>query len=163
MTDQLVAVAAEALARRGDGAHDDRAGGSSHGSDNPAGGPPHGSGSGPGSGFSRNASHGLDVRPEVQIAAIALVGLWSVQFRSLAKHLADGTGDPDGPLAPDRLHDAVTADVRRAADLLDAGLAAFAGAPARTPDASRAAGTRTETARTTPRTPVRPTVENMPR
>ncbi|MDQ0810036.1 AcrR family transcriptional regulator [Streptomyces sp. B3I7] len=139
MTDRLVAVAAEALARRGCGTHDGRAGDPSHDV-----------------GFSRGSPHG----PEVQIAAIALVGLWSVQFRSLARHLADDT------CAPDRLHDAVTADVRRAADLLDTGLAALDGTladPIATPVAESAAETRARTARATPRTPVRPTVENMPR
>ncbi|MDQ0790388.1 TetR/AcrR family transcriptional regulator [Streptomyces sp. B3I8] len=147
MTDRLVAVAAEALARRGGGTHDGRAGDPSHDA-----------------GFSRGSPHGPEVRPEVQIAAIALVGLWSVQFRSLARHLADDT------CAPDRLHDAVTADVRRAADLLDTGLAALDGTladpiatPVATPVAESAAETRAGTARATPRTPVRPTVENMPR
>lgn len=90
MTDRLVAVAAEALAGRGDG------------------------------GGSQDDADGSPDDPEPHIAAIALLGLWSVQFRSLARHLADDTRTPD------RLHDAVTADVRRAAGLLDAGLAALA-------------------------------------
>ena len=60
--------------------------------------------------------------PEPQIAATALLGLWRVQAESLRKHL-------DAP--PDRLHDLVTADVRRAARLIDSGLRSFA-APART-------------------------------
>jgi AcrR family transcriptional regulator len=55
--------------------------------------------------------------PEPQIAARALLGLWRVQAESLRKHL-------DAP--PDRLRDLVTADVRRAARLLDTGLHAFA-------------------------------------
>ena len=55
--------------------------------------------------------------PEPQIAARALLGLWRVQAESLRKHL-------DAP--PDRLHDLVTADVRRAARLLDTGLRSFA-------------------------------------
>jgi hypothetical protein len=53
--------------------------------------------------------------PEPQIAARALLGLWHVQADSLRKHL-------DGSLAPARIHDLVTADVRRAAQLIDAGL-----------------------------------------
>ncbi len=60
--------------------------------------------------------------PEPQIAATALLGLWRVQAESLRKHL-------DAP--PNRLHDLVTADVRRAARLIDSGLRSFA-APART-------------------------------
>ncbi|MFE1836737.1 TetR/AcrR family transcriptional regulator [Streptomyces sviceus] len=59
--------------------------------------------------------------PEPQIAAVALLGLWSIQFRSLGKHL-------DGTRPATRIHEAVTADVRRAAQLLDAGLASFEGA-----------------------------------
>jgi len=63
---------------------------------------------------------GLDPRdPEPQIAAAALLGLWSVQVNSSRKYL-DGLHDPA------RVRDAVTADVRRAADLLEIGLAAFA-------------------------------------
>ncbi|MEU0945494.1 TetR family transcriptional regulator [Streptomyces canus] len=59
--------------------------------------------------------------PEPQIAATALLGLWSIQFRSLGKHL-------DGKRPATQIHDAVTGDVRRAAHLLDAGLASFEGA-----------------------------------
>ncbi len=55
--------------------------------------------------------------PEPQIAARALLGLWRVQAESLRKYL-------DAP--PGRLHDLVTADVRRAARLLDTGLHSFA-------------------------------------
>ena len=55
--------------------------------------------------------------PEPQIAARALLGLWRVQAESLRKHL-------DAP--PARLHDLVTADVRRAARLIDSGLRSFA-------------------------------------
>src|SRR6516225_4988261 len=54
--------------------------------------------------------------PEPQIAARSLLGLWRVQAESLRKHL-------DGPSAELRAH--VTADVRRAARLLDAGLRSF--------------------------------------
>jgi AcrR family transcriptional regulator len=58
--------------------------------------------------------------PEPQIAATALLGLWSIQFQSLRKHL-------DGVRSPEQVHKAVTADVRRAATLIDTGLAAFDG------------------------------------
>ena len=60
--------------------------------------------------------------PEPQIAARALLGLWHVQADSLGKHL-------DGSLAPARIHELVTADVRRAARLIEAGLRSFAPAP----------------------------------
>jgi hypothetical protein len=55
--------------------------------------------------------------PEPQIAARALLGLWHVQAESLRRHL-------DG--APARVHDLVTADVRRAARLIETGLGSFA-------------------------------------
>jgi len=55
--------------------------------------------------------------PEPQIAARALLGLWRVQAESLRRHL-------DAP--PARIHDLVTADVRRAARLIDTGLRSFA-------------------------------------
>jgi len=57
--------------------------------------------------------------PEPQIAARALLGLWHVQADSLRKHL-------DGSLAPARIHELVTADVRRAARLIESGLHSFA-------------------------------------
>jgi AcrR family transcriptional regulator len=50
--------------------------------------------------------------PEPQIAAIALLGLWRIQFDSLRRH----TGTPAEVRA------AVTADIRRAAALLSGGL-----------------------------------------
>jgi len=56
--------------------------------------------------------------PEPQVAARALLGLWPVQASSLRRHLA-------GPHAPARLRELVTADVRRAARLIDAGLRSF--------------------------------------
>jgi AcrR family transcriptional regulator len=59
--------------------------------------------------------------PEPQIAATALLGLWSIQFQSLGKHL-------DGARTPTQIHEAVTADVRRAAKLIDTGLTSFEGA-----------------------------------
>jgi AcrR family transcriptional regulator len=57
--------------------------------------------------------------PEPQIAARALLGLWHVQAESLRKHLA-------GTVAPAKVRDLVTADVRRAARLIDGGLGSFA-------------------------------------
>jgi AcrR family transcriptional regulator len=57
--------------------------------------------------------------PEPQIAARALLGLWRVQADSLRRHL-------DHAATPALLHEQVTADVRRAADLIDAGLRTFA-------------------------------------
>jgi AcrR family transcriptional regulator len=56
--------------------------------------------------------------PEPQIAATALLGLWPIQSQSLRKHL-------DGALDPARLREAVTADVERAARLIDTGLSSF--------------------------------------
>jgi len=67
--------------------------------------------------LARRAGAGAD-DPEAQIAATALLGLWPIQFQSLARHL-------DGTRTPRQVHDAVTADVRRAAELLDAGLRTF--------------------------------------
>ncbi len=62
---------------------------------------------------------GLDPRdPEPQIAAAALLGLWSVQVSSSHKYL-DGR-------SPAQVRDAVTAEVCRAAHLLETGLATFA-------------------------------------
>jgi AcrR family transcriptional regulator len=58
--------------------------------------------------------------PEPQITARALLGLWSVQADSLRNHL-DRAPDPAG------LQELVTADVRRAARLIDTGLRGFAG------------------------------------
>jgi AcrR family transcriptional regulator len=53
--------------------------------------------------------------PEPQIAATALIGLWSVQSTSLRKNL-------DGGRVPERIQRAVTDDVERAAHLIDTGL-----------------------------------------
>ena len=69
--------------------------------------------------------------PEPQIAARALLGLWHIQADSLRQHL-------HGSAAPARIHQLVSADVRRAAQLIDTGLRSFAPAPA----AGRPAGTR---------------------
>ena len=60
--------------------------------------------------------------PEPQIAARALLGLWHVQADSLRRHL-------DGAATPARLHELVTADVRRAARLIDTGLRTFGYGP----------------------------------
>jgi AcrR family transcriptional regulator len=60
--------------------------------------------------------------PEPQITARALLGLWRVQADSLRRHL-------DRAATPALLHERVTADVRRAARLIDTGLRVFA-APA---------------------------------
>jgi AcrR family transcriptional regulator len=60
--------------------------------------------------------------PEPQIAARALLGLWRVQADSLRKYLEQAPSSA-------RLRELVTADVRRAAQLIDTGLRAFA-APA---------------------------------
>jgi AcrR family transcriptional regulator len=57
--------------------------------------------------------------PEPQIAASALLGLWRVQFQSLSKNL-------DGASTPAQVHEAVTADVHQAAQLIDTGLSSFA-------------------------------------
>jgi AcrR family transcriptional regulator len=56
--------------------------------------------------------------PEPQVAARALIGLWHVQSHSLRRHLHTAA-------TPAQVHASVTADVRRAADLVDAGLRSF--------------------------------------
>jgi AcrR family transcriptional regulator len=71
--------------------------------------------------------------PEPQIAATALLGLWRIQFQALPKYL-------DGTRTPAQVHQAVTADVHRAAQLINTGLssftAAFAAPPERKADSS---------------------------
>ncbi|HLH46085.1 MAG TPA: TetR family transcriptional regulator, partial [Acidimicrobiales bacterium] len=57
--------------------------------------------------------------PEPQVAAYALVGLWALTWRSVLRHTRAG-------MPPSAARDAVVADVRRAARLLDAGLWCFA-------------------------------------
>jgi AcrR family transcriptional regulator len=57
--------------------------------------------------------------PEPQIVATALLGLWRIQFASMARHV-------DGVQAPDEVGRAVTADVNSAARLIATGLAGFA-------------------------------------
>jgi AcrR family transcriptional regulator len=56
--------------------------------------------------------------PEPRIAATALLGLWRVQFQALGKYL-------DGTRTPAQLHQAVSADVHRAARLIDTGFSSF--------------------------------------
>jgi AcrR family transcriptional regulator len=56
--------------------------------------------------------------PEPQVAARALVGLWHIQVQSLRRHL-------DGGATPTQLHAAVMSDVRRAAELVEAGMGTF--------------------------------------
>jgi hypothetical protein len=66
------------------------------------------------------ARAGLDRHdPEPQIAATALLGLWSVQVDSSCRHLGRHAD-------PTEVRRAVTDEVRRAAGLLEAGLATFA-------------------------------------
>jgi AcrR family transcriptional regulator len=56
--------------------------------------------------------------PEPQIAAIALLGLWRIQFQALGRSLA-------GAVEPAQVHQEVTAAVHRAAHLIAAGLSSF--------------------------------------
>lgn len=64
----------------------------------------------------RTGTHPED--PEPQIAATALVGLWRVQSESLRRNL-------DGGRVPAVIHQVVTDDVERAAQLIDSGLHSF--------------------------------------
>jgi hypothetical protein len=57
--------------------------------------------------------------PEPQIAATALLGLWEVQFGRLRMYL-------DGSRTPSQVHEAVTADVERAAQVIANGLNSLA-------------------------------------
>ena len=57
--------------------------------------------------------------PEPQIAATALLGLWEVQFSRLRKYL-------DGSRTTAQVHEAVTADVERAARVIADGLNSLA-------------------------------------
>jgi AcrR family transcriptional regulator len=79
--------------------------------------------------------------PEPQIAAIALLGLWRIQYRALPKYL-------DGAHTAAQVHQAVTADVRRAARLVSTGLNSLpALAPAPPATAAPLPGTPERTAR----------------
>jgi AcrR family transcriptional regulator len=63
---------------------------------------------------------GLDPEdPEPQIAAHAILGLWRVQYESMARHAIAGRPALE-------VRDAVIADVRRAAELIGTGLSSFA-------------------------------------
>jgi AcrR family transcriptional regulator len=53
--------------------------------------------------------------PEPQIAATALLGLWRIQFQALSKYL-------DGTRTPAQVHQAVSAEVNRAAQVIEHGL-----------------------------------------
>jgi hypothetical protein len=53
------------------------------------------------------------------IGATALPGLWRIQFQALSKYL-------DGTRTAEQVHQAVAADVRSAAQLIDTGLNSFA-------------------------------------
>jgi AcrR family transcriptional regulator len=53
--------------------------------------------------------------PEPQVAAAALLSLWRIQYRALPRYL-------DGARTPAEVHQAVTADVRRAARVVGRGL-----------------------------------------
>jgi AcrR family transcriptional regulator len=57
--------------------------------------------------------------PEPQIAATALLGLWRIQSRALSRYL-------DGTRPPAQVHQAVSAEVHRAAQLIDTGLRSLA-------------------------------------
>jgi AcrR family transcriptional regulator len=59
--------------------------------------------------------------PEPQIAAHALLGLWRVQYRALARY-------SDGTRSANEVRDGVLAEVRRAARLIDTGLWSFGAA-----------------------------------
>ncbi len=83
--------------------------------------------------------------PEPQIAAAALLGLWRVQFRALRAYLRVGQSIADAI-------DVVAYEVRRAALLIEAGLAAF-------PTAALAAGA---TSAAEPAPGAMPTPDTMP-
>jgi AcrR family transcriptional regulator len=65
--------------------------------------------------------------PEPQIAATALIGLWQIHFGALTKYL-------DDTRTPAQVREAVTAEVHRAARLIDTGLWSFPGSPDTAPD-----------------------------
>ncbi|MFF4803768.1 TetR family transcriptional regulator [Streptomyces sp. NPDC001351] len=72
--------------------------------------------------------------PESQIAATALLALWSIQFRALRKHL-------NRTQTFEELHDAVSADVQRAARLIDIGLNSLAPRPEQSQNQASGLGT----------------------
>jgi AcrR family transcriptional regulator len=65
-------------------------------------------------GLALRAGVGVD-EPEPQIAALAILGLWRIPFGSILRHATAGRTAMD-------VRDAVIADVRRAAHVIDAGL-----------------------------------------
>lgn len=69
--------------------------------------------------------------PEPQVAAAALLGLWRVQFRALRTHLRPGRPIPKAITT-------VRHEVRRAASLIEGGLATFPGRNPRGVDAGPA-------------------------
>jgi AcrR family transcriptional regulator len=71
--------------------------------------------------------------PEPQIAATALLGLWRIQFQALSKYL-------DGTRTPAQVHQAVSAEVNRAAQFIDTGLRSLASVG---PSAATATGSST--------------------
>jgi AcrR family transcriptional regulator len=73
--------------------------------------------------------------PEPQIAATALLGLWRIQFRALSKYL-------DGTRTPAQVHQAVSAEVNRAAQFIETGLRSFASGTGDTGNRSDAPATR---------------------
>jgi AcrR family transcriptional regulator len=56
--------------------------------------------------------------PEPQIAAVAILGLWRIPFDSMVRHATGGSTAAE-------VRDAVIADVRRAARVIEAGLRSF--------------------------------------
>jgi AcrR family transcriptional regulator len=60
--------------------------------------------------------------PEPQVAAAALLSLWRVQYRAVPRYL-------DGTRTAAQVHQAVTADVQRAARLISRGLDSFPAGP----------------------------------
>lgn len=56
--------------------------------------------------------------PEPQLVAVVLLGLWQIQYRALRKYL-------DGSRPPAQVREAVTAEVRRAARLVEDGLGSY--------------------------------------
>ena len=70
-------------------------------------------------GIARRAGISVD-DPESQIAANAILGLWRIQFQSMVRNATNRR-------TAAQVRDAVVADVRRAAQLIDTGLRSFAG------------------------------------
>jgi AcrR family transcriptional regulator len=73
--------------------------------------------------------------PEPQITATALIGLWRVQRQAMRRYL-------DGARTPARAHRAISADVDRAAQLIDNGLRSFTTLTTKRRPPRRAATTR---------------------